>query len=113
MGFSAWVKTDPENTLRRHIVDVKGANVVFREALARNHSPSCQEYPFNNDVPNRLTEQKRLSIYNWEPGPRRGKEGAVEKHIAGKWHIITLQEAIEYLDHEFLTNRFHVTHCGG
>ena len=30
-----------------------------------------------------------------------------------KWHIITLQEAIEYLDHEFLTNRFHATHYGG
>ena len=27
--------------------------------------------------------------------------------------IITLQEAIEYVDHELLTNRFHVTHYGG
>ena len=25
----------------------------------------------------------------------------------------TLQEAIEYVDHELLTNRFHVTHYGG
>ena len=40
------------------------------------------------------------------------KAGAIESHIAGKRHIITLQEAIEYLDHEFLTNRFHVTHHG-
>ena len=24
---------------------------------------------------------------------------AIEKHITRKWHIITLQEAIEYLDH--------------
>ena len=30
-----------------------------------------------------------------------------------KWHIITLQEAIEYLDHEYLTNQFYVTHYGG
>ena len=30
-----------------------------------------------------------------------------------KWHIITLQETIEYVDHELLTNRFHVTHYGG
>ena len=37
----------------------------------------------------------------------------IEKHIAVKWHIITLQEAIEYLDQEFLTNRFHVTQHGG
>ena len=41
------------------------------------------------------------------------REGAIEKQIAGKWHIITLQEAIEYVDHELLTNRFHVTHYGG
>ena len=57
--------------------------------------------------------QKRLSIYNWNPGPRRGKEDAFEKQIAGKWHVITLQEASEYVDHDILTNRFHVTHCGG
>ena len=37
----------------------------------------------------------------------------MEKHIAVKWHIITLQEATEYPEHEFLTNRFHVTHYGG
>ena len=64
-------------------------------------------------VPNRSPVQKRLSIYNWNPGPRRGREGAIEKQIAGKWHIITLQEAIEKVDHELLTNRFHVTHYGG
>ena len=107
------MKTDPENTLRRHTVDVKGVNAAFRDAPARKHSTSCQEYHFNNDMPNRLTAQKRLRVYNWKAGPRRGKEGATEKQIAEKWHIVTLQEAIEYLDHEFLTNRFHVTHCGG
>ena len=33
--------------------------------------------------------------------------------LRGRWHIITLQEALEYLDHEYLTNRFPVTHYGG
>ena len=46
-------------------------------------------------------------------GPRRGKEGAFEKQIAGKWHVITLQEAIQYVDRDILTTRFHVTHYGG
>ena len=36
-----------------------------------------------------------------------------EKQIAGKRHVITLQEAIEYVDHELLTNRLHETHYGG
>ena len=75
----------------------------------RKLSPSNEECRFDADVPNRLTEQTRLSIYNWNPGPRCGKEGAIEKHFAGKWHIITLQESIEYLDHEYLTNRFYMT----
>ena len=64
-GFSAWVKTDPEVTLRRHVVDAKRANQAFREAPVRKHSPFCQERRFNSDVPNRLIEQRRLSIYNW------------------------------------------------
>ena len=72
-----------------------------------------RKYRFNDEVPNRLTEQRRLSVQNWNPGPRRGKGGAIERHIAVKWHIITLQEDIEYLEHEFLTNRFNVTHNGG
>ena len=101
--FSAWLKTDPEVTPRRHIVDAKGANPAFREAPAGKLSTSCQECHFNSDVPNQLTEPRRLSIFNWNPGPRRGKEGAIEKLFAVKWHIITLQEAIEYLDHQFLT----------
>ena len=66
-GFSAWVKTDPEITLRRHIVDAKGANPASREVPARKHSPSCQEYHFNSDVFNLLIEQRRLSVNSWNP----------------------------------------------
>ena len=80
---------------------------------SRRHDTSYQEYHFDNNVPNCSPVQQKLSIYNWNPGPRRGREGAAEKQIAGKWHVITLQEAIEYVDHELLANRFHVTHYGG
>ena len=54
-----------------------------------------------------------LCIYNWNPGPRRGKQDAFEKQIAGRWHITTLQEASEYVDHDILASRFHVTHSAG
>ena len=37
----------------------------------------------------------------------------LSKNTLRRSGIITLQEAIEYLDHEFLTHRFHVTHYGG
>ena len=111
--FTTWVKTDPDATLVRHMVDVQKAIAEFREASERRHDTSSQAYRFDDNVTNRSPVQKRLSIYNWNPGPRRGKEGAFEKQIAGKWNVITLQEAIEYVDHDILTNRFHVTHYGG
>ena len=90
-GFSAWVKSDPEAILHRHIVDAKGADPAFREAPLRKHAPTEEEYRFDADVPNHFTEPKRFSIYNWKPGPRREKGGAIEKHLVGEWHVITLQ----------------------
>ena len=62
-GFTAWVKSDPETILRRHIVDMTRAYASFREAPARKHSPSSQGYHFSKDMPNRSTEQTKLSVY--------------------------------------------------
>ena len=101
-GFTTWVKADFHTILERHAVDTGKALADFREPSARKHDISSQEYHSS-------AVQKRLSIHNWNPGPRRGREGAIEKLILGKLHIITLQGAIKYVDHEFLTNRFHVT----
>ena len=83
-GFSVWVKTDPQTLVRRHVVDARGLYPAFREAPARRHDPSLQEYRLNDKVPNRLTEQRRLSVNKWNPGLRRGNEAAIEKLIAGK-----------------------------
>ena len=94
------------------MVDVRKAFAEFRVASARRQEASPKEYFFDSSVPNRSSVRKMLSVYNWNPGPRRVKEGAIEKRIAVKWHIIILQEAIEYVDHELFTNRFHVTHYG-
>ena len=43
----------------------------FREAQERRHDTSSQAYRFNKNLSNRSPVQKRLSIYNWNPGPRR------------------------------------------
>ena len=40
------------------------------------------------------------------------KKAQLKSKLRGKWHVITLQEAIDYVDHELLTNRFHVTNYG-
>ena len=95
------------------MVDVQEAVAEFRAASDRTHIASSQAYRFDKNVPHRSLVQKRLSIDYWNPGPRRGKEDTFEKQFAEMWHIITLQEASEYVDHDFLTNRFHVTHYGG
>ena len=111
--FTTCVKTDPDAALVRHMVDVQKVVAEVGEASERRHDTSSQAYRFDKNVPNRSLVQERRSIYNWNPGPRRGKEDAFEKQIAGKWHVITLQEASEYVDHDILTNLFHVTHHGG
>ena len=100
--FTAWVKTDPHATLVRHMVDVQKATADFREASERRHDTPSQTNHVNKHFATRSLVQKRLSICNWNPGPRRGKEDAFEKQIAGWLHVITLQEASEYVDHDII-----------
>ena len=86
---------------------------LFRETSLRTRLSSPSEYKLDTSNPNRLLEQTRISILTWNPGPRRGTPGAIERHIVGKWHVIALQGAIECLQHDTLTNRFHVSHNTG
>ena len=79
-GFSAWVKADIETILRRHVVDAKGFFPALREAPARRHEPSSQEYRFYDDVPNSLTEQRRLSVYNWNDAEKEPSKGILREN---------------------------------
>ena len=92
------------------MVDVQKAIADFREASERRLATSSHTNRVSKHFSDRSPVQMRLSIYSWNPGPRRGKEDAFEKQIVGRWHVITLQEASEYVDHDILTGRFHVTH---
>ena len=107
--FTAWVQMSHHEILLQHMVDIHEAPAEFREASERKPATYSHMNSTNKHFATRSIVQRRLSIFNWHPGPRRRKEDAFEKQIAGKWHIITLQEASEYVDHELLTNRFHVT----
>ena len=86
---------------------------AFRRVFESGNPSPLPKYRFDTSVPNRLLEQTRIIILSWNLGPRRGKPGAIEKHIAGKWYILARQEAIEYLHHECFTNHFHITHFAG
>ena len=69
------------------------APLIWPTCLRRPEGVSlrCQKiknYPkpeyCDNSVPNRLLEQTRL--LSWNPGTRRGREGAIEEHIAIESH---------------------------
>ena len=112
-GFSAWAKADPETILRRYVVDAKGFFPALREAPARRHEPSSQEYRFLRRCAQQLDRTEKAQRL-----PFGTLNLDVEKELSKgilreNWYIITPQEASEYLEHDFLTNRFHVTHCGG
>ena len=111
--FTAWVKVSPHEVLVQHMVDIQKATADFREASERRPATPSHTNSVNKHFATRSVVQKRLSIFHQNPGPRRGKENAFEKQIAGRWHIITLQEASEYVEHDILTSRFHVTHYAG
>ena len=91
--FTTWGKMSPQEILVGHVVDIYKVVANFSDAYERVQSSLSQAYGVNKYFSSQSLVQKRLSIYNWKPGPRRGGKDAVEKQIAGKWHIITLQEA--------------------
>ena len=103
----------PHEVLAEHVVDIHKVVADFRDAFERKQSSSSQTYGVNKHFYSQSPVQRRLSIYNWNPGPRRGMEDAFEKQIARKLHIVTLQEASDYVDHDILQERFHVTHHAG
>ena len=100
--FSMWGKMSPHEILAEHVVDIHKVVADFRDACERIQSTSSQTHGVNKYVSSQSPVQRSLSIYNWNPGPRRGKEDAFEKQIAVKWHIVTLQEASDFVDHDIL-----------
>ena len=76
------------------------ATAEFREASERKHATSSH---MNRSI-TCFVSSSIVQKNNWNPGPRRRKEDAFEQQISE-----TLQETSENVDHELLTNHFHVT----
>ena len=101
--FTAWVRTDSHATLVRHMVDVQQKLLqIFAKHQKGDMIHSSQTSRFSKGISNRSPAQKRLSIYNWNPGPRRGKEDAFEKQIAGRWDVITCRRHLSMSTMTFL-----------
>ena len=82
--FTMWGKMSPHEILAEHVVDIHKVLADFRDAFERNQSSSSQTHGVNKYFSSQSLAQRRLSIYSWNPGPRRGKEDAFEKQIAEK-----------------------------
>ena len=80
--------------LTEHVVDIHRIVADFRDAVERIQASSSQAPGVNKFFSSQSFMQKRLSIYDWNPGPQRGTEDAIEKQIAGKWHIITYKKLL-------------------
>ena len=57
--------------LVQHMVDIEKASAEFREASERKHATSSHMNSSGERFATRSIVQRRLSIYNWNPGPRR------------------------------------------
>ena len=73
-----------QKILAEHVVDLHRVVADFRDALEPIQSSSSQTHGVNKFFSSQSPVQRRLSIYNRNPGPRRGKEDAIEKQMAGK-----------------------------
>ena len=109
--FTVLGKVGPREVLAEHVVDIHRIEADFRDAFERIQSSSSQTLGINKLFSSQSPTQRRLSIYN--SGPLRLTEDAIENKIAGKWNIVTLQEASDFVEHKILHVRFHVTHFAG
>ena len=95
------------------MVDIHKIEADFRDACELIQSSFSQTPGVNKLSSFQSPTQRRLSISNLNPRPQRGTEDANEKQIAEKWHIVTLQEASDDVEHKMLHERFHVTYFAG
>ena len=110
-GFTDGGISDP---VRRQHMTFKDDEIASFSLRAERRPKAPQPLAkFDRAASDLLSEQTRLSIFCWNPGPTRGSPGAIENHIVGRWHSVALQEAAELLQHEDMTCQFHVTHFRG
>ena len=105
-----WVKISPHEFSVGHVVDTHKVVAHFRDAFEGKQSSSSQTWRqqllfFSITC---AEEAQHLQLER-----RRGRQDAFVKQLAEKWHIVTVQEASDYVDHDILQERFHVTHHAG
>ena len=73
--------------------------------------PSKPKFCCHNYASNSVLGERRPSILSWSSEPRRGRARVIEEHITDKWHVSAHDAAIEFLQHECLTNHSDALRC--
>ena len=66
-GFSAWVKTDTETILKRHVVNAKGANPAFREGTREETLSIPRRIPLRHWCAQSLDSAQKAQHLQLEP----------------------------------------------
>ena len=67
--FISWAKLSEHEILVEHMVDIEKDTAEFREASERKHATSSHMNRSSERFTTRSIVERRLSIYNWNPGP--------------------------------------------
>ena len=96
------------------MVDAQRATPEYREASQRKSDTSSLARHTDKYVANHSAVQKRLSIYNWNPGLRRGeKKMFLWSKSKASGILSQYRKHLSMSIMTFLQKRFHVTHDGG
>ena len=102
----------PQEILAEHVVDIHKVVADFRDAFETIQSSSSQSYGVNKYFSSQSLVQKRLSIYNRNPGPRRGKM-LLRNKSQGNGTLFPCKKHLTVMITKNLHERIHVTHYVG
>ena len=71
------------------------------------------KYRSDNNAPNRSVQQTRISILSWNPGPRRGREGAIEEHFQAHGTLLRHKRRLSTFNTSASRTISKITHFAG
>ena len=102
-----WGKMTSDEILTEHVVNIHRIQADFRDAFERiQSSSSSQTSGVNKFFSSQSPMQKRLSMYNWNPGPRRGREDAIEKQLQESGTSLPSRKLLTMSNTESFMNAF-------
>ena len=87
----------------------KGVQIPAFSVASERRAVAQPHVTFDGAASDLSLAQTRIRIWSWNLGPKRGSPGVIENHIAGRWHIVAVQDSMDFLPHEDIIHPFLVT----